>query len=83
MKKYEKPKIYIENLRLAKHIAACNIQLMSTIAEGCTGSGSISNDPFWNGSSDSFFLNTNTSCSAQLEVYCYTNAENNNILINS
>lgn len=75
-KKYEKPRVYMEQFTLAEHIAGCNLELKAAIEESCTASGTIGS-----AYSESWFLEG--SCTVPVYDYCYTNGTTNIATINS
>lgn len=76
-KKYEKPRVYMEQFRLAEHIAGCSLELKAVIEDGCTASGTIGS-----ANSESWFL-AETTCQVPVYDYCYTNGTTNIATINS
>lgn len=77
-KKYEKPRVYMEQFTLAEHIAGCNLDLKNAIEESCTASGTIGS-----ANSDGWFLEGGTVCTVPVYDYCYTNGTTNIATINS
>lgn len=77
-KKYEKPQVYMEKFELAEHIAGCSLSINSGDPMSCVGEGYIQDKYL-----DSWFIDGNMLCEAELEGYCYTNGSMNVATINS
>lgn len=77
-KKYEKPQVYMEKFELAEHIAGCSLTINSVDLMLCTGSGTVRDEY-----TESWFIDGNQLCIAELEGYCYTNGSINVATINS
>lgn len=72
MKKYEKPRVYIERFELSQHIASCAWDMSnSKNVEECSAVG----DPEWDLPALNAFLDGNEKCTyGPIEDYCYTNS---------
>ena len=82
MKKYEKPKAYIERFELSQHIAACAWDMSNLdVEEKC----SAVSDPEHTGLSGITAFNDGVAVclDGPLEVYCYTTDEEGWNLFNS
>lgn len=88
MKKYEKPRIWFESLKLSQHIAGCSFTWNS---DG-TASGSITDVPKYLDILDGIqdgkltydsWFNDSSTCEHDAEIYCYTNGSFGSAAINS
>lgn len=82
-KKYEKPRVYMEQFKLAEHIAGCNLSLEMGSVEECDATGNIG-DTYLDGTGDNrgWFLSKDV-CGVVVHDYCYTNGTSTLTTINS
>ena len=82
-KKYEKPRVYMEQFKLAEHIAGCNLTLESGDVDTCDATGTIG-EAYLDGSGDNlgWFVNKGI-CGVPVHDYCYTNGTSTLTTINS
>ena len=78
MKKYVKPELFFESYELSQHVAACGYDMSnSKTVEECTATS----DPTVGNNVDlgnvALFIESNTLCVVQTEIYCYTNGADN------
>ena len=83
MKKYEKPRVYIERFELSQHIAACAWDMSNYQSAGdCTATA----DPSF-GYPDGTIAFAGTNCTdaggMDIEDYCYTNGNEGINIFNS
>lgn len=81
-KTYKKPYAYVERFELAEHIAGCNLQLNNTEVPACTATGTIGSATITPESGASWFVD-GSSCTMEVDDYCYTNGTTNIATINS
>lgn len=82
-KKYEKPRVYMEQFKLAEHIAGCNLTVNQEDVNTCDATGYIGKEYMdGNGDNKGWFLD-NVVCGVVVHDYCYTNGTSTLTTINS
>lgn len=69
MKKYVKPELFFESFELNQQIAVCDFDSENSLTD-------VDNCTFRNlaWGEDFYFTNSNTTCTAEAEGYCYQNS---------